>query len=335
MLVNHIINIKSFNNYVDSELYNKSNTTDEKNQFFYKNIEDKENIFIYKYHYIAELSTKGYKKNYFTTNNKDIYYNELSYMINNYLIFPQYTEDDLIDGFKIIDVIKNTHSYFNFDHPSSKTLYVQGIVDNKLYLVNRTDDTQYVIDPYKSVMEKIEAKYFDGKNWSNRNINDFISNKVLFPVRRYKALNEVFLTRDTIKRNIVASEIYVNDKFLGKFKGDGVIISTPTGSTAYSLSAGGPIVTPEQKLFIITPIAPHNLNTRPIILSGDVKLVLTLSEPSQLGLVNIDGHTHKTIKLEDKVEIFYSKESLKIVIPEARNYYDVLREKLKWGENLC
>ena len=114
-----------------------------------------------------------------------------------------------------------------------------------------------------------------------------------------------------------------------------MIISTPTGSTAYSLSAGGPIVTPEQKLFIITPIAPHNLNTRPIILSGDVKLVLTLSEPSQLGLVNIDGHTHKTIKLEDKVEIFYSKESLKIVIPEARNYYDVLREKLKWGENLC
>ena len=141
--------------------------------------------------------------------------------------------------------------------------------------------------------------------------------------------------KDTIKRNIVASEIYVDDKFLGKFKGDGVIISTPTGSTAYSLSAGGPIVTPEQKLFIITPIAPHNLNTRPIILSGDVKLVLTLSEPSQLGLVNIDGHTHKTIKLEDKVEIFYSKESLKIVIPEARNYYDVLREKLKWGENLC
>ena len=66
--------------------------------------------------------------------------------------------------------------------------------------------------------------------------------------KKYKALNEVFLTRDTIKRNIVASEIYVNDKFLGKFKGDGVIISTPTGSTAYSLSAGGPIVTPESEV---------------------------------------------------------------------------------------
>ena len=106
------------------------------------------------------------------------------------IIFPQYTEDDLIDGFKIIDVRKNTHSYFNFDYPSSKTLYVQGIIDNKLYLVNRTDDTQYVIDPYRSVMEKMDAKYFDGKNWIDKNINDFITNKVLFPVRRYKALNK-------------------------------------------------------------------------------------------------------------------------------------------------
>lgn len=190
VLVNNIINIKSFNNYVDNELYNKSDVVDEKNNFYYKNIEDNEFVFIYKYHYIAELSTKGYKKNYFTTNNKDIYYNELSYMINNYLIFPQYTEDDLIDVFKIIDVRKNTHSYFNFDYPSSKTLYVQGIIDNKLYLVNRTDDTQYVIDPYRSVMEKMDSKYFDGKTWIDKNINDFITNKVLFPVRRYKALNK-------------------------------------------------------------------------------------------------------------------------------------------------
>ena len=182
-------------------------------------------------------------------------------------------------------------------------------------------------DKYKEIFENIqknkitiEERFFFMVNIGNR---------------RYKALNEVFLTRDTIKRNIVASEIYVNDKFLGKFKGDGVIISTPTGSTAYSLSAGGPIVTPEQKLFIITPIAPHNLNTRPIILSGDVKIVLTLAAPSELGIVNVDGHTHNKIDLEDEVEISYSEESLKIVLPDERNYYNVLREKLKWGENLC
>lgn len=176
---------------------------------------------------------------------------------------------------------------------------------------------------FKSILEgkvNIEKRYFFMVQVGKKN---------------YKALNEVFLTRDNIRKNIVASEIFVNDKFLGKFKGDGVIISTPTGSTAYSLSAGGPIITPELKLFLITPIAPHNLNTRPIILSGDVKVILALSEPSEVGFINIDGHTHHKIKAEDKVEIYYSTESLKIVIPEARNYYDVLREKLKWGENLC
>lgn len=182
-------------------------------------------------------------------------------------------------------------------------------------------------DQYKEIFENIlknkiniEERYFLTVNIGNK---------------EYNALNEVFLTRDSIERNIVSSEIFVNDKFLGKFKGDGVIISTPTGSTAYSLSAGGPIVTPDLKLFLITPIAPHNLNTRPIILSGDVKIVLTLSKPSEVGFINIDGQTHNKIKLEDKVVISYSKESLKIVLPDERNYYNVLREKLKWGENLC
>lgn len=182
-------------------------------------------------------------------------------------------------------------------------------------------------DDYKKIFENI----LKGKI----NIEERYFLTVKIRKKEYDALNEVFLTRDTIKRNIVASEIYVNNKFLGKFKGDGVIISTPTGSTAYSLSAGGPIVTPELKLFLITPIAPHNLNTRPIILSGDVKIILTLKEPSEFGIVNIDGHTHNKINLEDKVEISYSKESLKIVLSDDRNYYNVLREKLKWGENLC
>ena len=182
-------------------------------------------------------------------------------------------------------------------------------------------------DGYKEIFENI----LKGKV----NIEERYFFTVKIGKKKYNALNEVFLTKDNIKRNIVSSEIYVDDKFLGKFKGDGVIISTPTGSTAYSLSAGGPIVTPELKLFLITPIAPHNLNTRPIILSGDVKIVLTLAAPSEFGIVNVDGHTHNKINLEDEVEISYSKESLKIVLPDNRNYYNVLREKLKWGENLC
>ncbi|MDO4691123.1 MAG: NAD(+)/NADH kinase [Fusobacterium sp.] len=153
--------------------------------------------------------------------------------------------------------------------------------------------------------------------------------------KTYEALNEVYLTKDNIKRNIVSSEIFVEDKFLGEFKGDGVILSTPTGSTAYSLSAGGPVVTPELKLFLITPIAPHNLNTRPLILSGDLNIKLNLSLPSEQAYITIDGNIHHKINSKDIIEIKYSKEKLKLVIPKKRNYYEVLREKLKWGENLC
>lgn len=153
--------------------------------------------------------------------------------------------------------------------------------------------------------------------------------------KKYEALNEVYITKDNIKRNIVSSEIYVENRFLGEFKGDGVIISTPTGSTAYSLSAGGPVIIPGLKVFLITPIAPHNLNTRPIILSGDNEITLNLSMPSIEGNVSIDGNKHLKIKLRDKIKIKYSKETLKLVIPKERNYYEVLREKLKWGETLC
>lgn len=151
----------------------------------------------------------------------------------------------------------------------------------------------------------------------------------------YEALNELYLTKDNIKRNIVNSEIYVEGKILSEFKGDGVILSTPTGSTAYSLSAGGPIVTPELKLFLITPIAPHNLNTRPLILSGDLEITLNIVSPSEQAYITIDGNIHHKINSKDKIEIKYSKETLKLVIPKNRNYFEILREKLKWGENLC
>lgn len=153
--------------------------------------------------------------------------------------------------------------------------------------------------------------------------------------KTYEALNEVYLTKDNIKRNIVSSEIYSEDKFLSEFKGDGVILATPTGSTAYSLSAGGPIITPDLKLFLITPIAPHNLNTRPLVLSGEKKIKLKLSMLSEQAYITIDGNIHQKINYQDVIEIKYSDKKLKLVIPKTRNYFEVLREKLKWGENLC
>lgn len=184
----------------------------------------------------------------------------------------------------------------------------------------RKDFYKEILDDVLNANFNIEERYF---------LKAKIGNK------SYEALNEIYLTKDNIKRNIVSSEIYVEDKFLSEFKGDGVILSTPTGSTAYSLSAGGPVVTPDLRVFLITPIAPHNLNTRPLILSGDLSIYLKLSAPSIQAYLTIDGNIHHRISYKDKIEISYSTETLKLIIPKNRNYYEVLREKLKWGESLC
>lgn len=182
-------------------------------------------------------------------------------------------------------------------------------------------------DLYKEILDDVLNDNF--------NIEERYFLTVKIGNKTYEALNEVYLTKDNIKRNIVSSEIYVENKFLSEFKGDGVILSTPTGSTAYSLSAGGPVVTPELRLFLITPIAPHNLNTRPLILSGDLNICLNLSKPSEQAYITIDGNIHQKISRDDTIEIKYSTETLKLIIPKNRNYFEVLREKLKWGENLC
>ena len=183
------------------------------------------------------------------------------------------------------------------------------------------------------IKEVLDAIYRGDFDIDERSVIKIESENEVIETSPY-ALNDIsILKRDNA--SMITIHTNIDDEYLVTYQADGLIVSTPTGSTAYSLSAGGPIVTPELKLFLITPIAPHNLNTRPIILSGDVKIVLTLAAPSEFGIVNIDGHTHNKINIEDEVEISYSEESLKIVLPDERNYYNVLREKLKWGENLC
>lgn len=209
----------------------------------------------------------------------------------------------------------------NFKKIENNNTKVIAINAGKLGFITeiRGDNFEEIFEDIFSENYNLEERYF---------LEIFVNGK------KYEGLNEVFLTRNTIKKNVVSSKIYVDNKFLGEFKGDGVIISTPTGSTAYSLSAGGPVVTPELKLFLITPIAPHNLNTRPIILSGDKKITLELSS-SESAYLNIDGDNPINILKKDKIEIKFSSNKLKLIIPRDRNYYEVLREKLKWGENLC
>ena len=144
------------------------------------------------------------------------------------------------------------------------------------------------------------------------------------------ALNDVVINRGNLSR-IVNLETFVDDRYLATFKADGLIISTPTGSTAYSLSTGGPIVFPELDSMIITPICPHTLTNRPVVVPPDcvVKVVLTTREKG--ATVTVDGQDSLVMTSGDAVSISKSDAGVRLFTSPERDYMEVLRGKLGWG----
>lgn len=152
---------------------------------------------------------------------------------------------------------------------------------------------------------------------------------------KYYALNDVVLSKGGLNMRMASVNFYANDIYVTNYKADGVIISSPTGSTAYSLSAGGPILTPNLNAIAITPIAPHTLSARPIIVEGGTKLSFeSVDKDRELHLI-LDGQINLTMNEPDTLEIKMSEKFISLVKPDERDYYQVLREKLKWGDNLC
>lgn len=152
------------------------------------------------------------------------------------------------------------------------------------------------------------------------------------------ALNEVVISNGGMARKPVRIGMYSKRGKINCYRGDGVIISTPTGSTAYSLSAGGPIISHYLDAVLITPIAPHNLTTRPIVI--DTKNNICVKVEEELGserecFAIVDGEMWKKVTKEDRIEVKYSEKRLKLLLSKNRNYFSVLKEKLKWGDNLC
>ena len=151
-------------------------------------------------------------------------------------------------------------------------------------------------------------------------------------------LNEAVFSNGGMARRPVKIGLYSDKGKINSYRGDGVIISTPTGSTAYSLSAGGPIISHYLDAVLITPIAPHNLTTRPIVI--DIKREICVKVEDETGsgresFVIADGESWKKITKDDEIKVKYSDKKLKLICPKKRNYYSVLKEKLKWGDNLC
>jgi NAD+ kinase len=143
------------------------------------------------------------------------------------------------------------------------------------------------------------------------------------------ALNDVAINMGTANRAIelVASSGGV---LVTRFVGDGVVVATPTGSTAYSLAAGGPVVYPTMAAILLTPLAPHALASRPMILPADAGVELALSKRSESAVLNLDGQERWTIRSGRTIRISRAGFTIRLVTPRDKTYFRILRDKLKW-----
>lgn len=148
---------------------------------------------------------------------------------------------------------------------------------------------------------------------------------------KQRVLNDCVVHKGTLAR-MIELELYVDDGFVCRYRADGLIVATPTGSTAYSMSAGGPIVHPLVESILITPICPHTLSDRPVVIHDTSKIELRVAESSESVFLTLDGQTGVPIQVGDRVRITRAEERLKLIQPPNKSYFEILRSKLKWGE---
>ena len=150
---------------------------------------------------------------------------------------------------------------------------------------------------------------------------------------RHFVLNDVVVTRGEISR-VIDLEVIVNGQFVTRVKADGVIIASPTGSTAYNLAASGPIVHPEVDAILLTPIAPHALANRPVVIAGSSVVEVRPIDPLRQTdiFVTFDGQTGRKLGEADTVQVARADVVVRLVSSTSRGYFDTLREKLGWGE---
>jgi NAD+ kinase len=150
-------------------------------------------------------------------------------------------------------------------------------------------------------------------------------------VAEYIVLNDAVINKGALAR-IIDLETTINGQYVATFQSDGLIISTPTGSTAYNLSAGGPIVYPSLHSLIITPICPHTLTNRPIVIPDDVEVRALLKSKQQEVILTLDGQQGFPLEYDDVVQVRKAEGRILLIKSPYRHYFELLREKLKWGE---
>ena len=147
---------------------------------------------------------------------------------------------------------------------------------------------------------------------------------------RYQALNDVVIHKGTLAR-IIELEAVIDGQYVTRFRSDGLILSTPTGSTAYNMSAGGPIVYPTMMAIVMTPICSHTLTNRPLVLPSESRVEVTLRSAPDEVYVTVDGQTGTKLEPGSRVTVLKSSRLVELIAPSGKDFFDVLRDKLKWG----
>jgi NAD+ kinase len=149
---------------------------------------------------------------------------------------------------------------------------------------------------------------------------------------RHQVLNDVVINKGALAR-IIDLETHVNSDYLTTFKADGLIISSPTGSTGYSLAAGGPIIHPSMNCLAITPICPHTLTNRPLVVADDSQITITVkSDHDEDVFLTLDGQVGVELKCNDIIRVRRAGHSTTLIMSRSKDYFEILRSKLKWGE---
>jgi NAD+ kinase len=146
----------------------------------------------------------------------------------------------------------------------------------------------------------------------------------------YDALNDAIVNKVSIAR-LASLDLYIDDIFVSNYKADGMIIATPTGSTAYSVAAGGPILMPSVEAFVVTPVSPHSLTHRPLVVRDGSTIVVLVNTEQEAAYLSIDGQVGMELREGDRIMCRKSQHSVKLM-RISKSFFDVLRTKLKWGQ---
>jgi NAD+ kinase len=182
-------------------------------------------------------------------------------------------------------------------------------------------------ESFDHALEMVNQKRFD---FQKRSLLRVETERSIYGADNF-AMNEVtLLKKDT--SSMITVDAFLDDKYLNSYWADGLIVATPTGSTAYNLSCGGPIVTPGCQVHIITPIAPHNLNVRPVVVPDNMPIKLRIEGRERNYLISVDGNA-KSIKQNEEVLIRKAEYMINVIKLEDTNFLDTIRNKMSWGKD--